>query len=240
MWLHKWQEELLTTYCWKKEVLKQWRVQGNAGMTQRPTPLIFRPNWPNWDCPLLPPNLSQGRNERAHPTHLLSEVLDPPLLSSVSGPSSLAPNVCAVKLPDHTSWINKFPVFLISLLPKSITQNPLFFLTVQTHCELIVQEYKPYYLYVVSQLRQPLKIIFPTYTCENDRRSVKYCQRRFTWMVTLLHFVHRQKLLEPANPNFQIDITNARNVYRQHSFRIEMNGTHRTRSDHARLHILFA
>ena len=57
-------------------------------------------------------------------------------------------------------------------------------------------------------------------------------------MVTLLHFVHRQKLLEPANPDFQIDITNARNVYRQHSFRIKMNGTHRKQSDHTRFHIL--
>ena len=39
-------------------------------------------------------------------------------------------------------------------------------------------------------------------------------------MITLLDFVHRQKLLEPANPDFQIDITNARNVYRQNSFAI--------------------
>lgn len=135
------------------------------------------------------------------------------------------------------------PYFSFLFCPNPSHRTPYcsrFFVTVQKHCELIVQEYKPYYLYVVSQLRQPLKIIFPTYTCKNDRRSVKYCQRRFTWMVTLLHFVHRQKLLESANPNFQIDMTNARNVYRQHSFRIKMNGTHGTRSDHARLHILFA
>ena len=57
-------------------------------------------------------------------------------------------------------------------------------------------------------------------------------------MMTLLDFVHRQKLLEPANPDIQIDITNARNVYKQLSFRLKMNGTHRTRSDHARLLIL--
>ena len=59
-------------------------------------------------------------------------------------------------------------------------------------------------------------------------------------MVTLLHFVHRQKLLEPANPDIQIDITNARNVYKQLPFRLKMNGTHRTLStalEEERLHL---
>ena len=103
--------------------------------------------------------------------------------------------------------MNTFPVFLISLLPESITQHPLLFAFFSASAKTLWIDCTGVwilYLYVVSQLRQPLKIIFPTYTCENDRRSVKYYQRRFTWMVTLLDFVHRRKLLEPANPDFQM------------------------------------
>ena len=49
------------------------------------------------------PHLSQGLDKRAHPAHPSSEVLDPPLLSFVSGPSSLSPIFCAIKLANYTS-----------------------------------------------------------------------------------------------------------------------------------------
>lgn len=48
-------------------------------------------------------------------------------------------------------------------------------------------------------------------------------------MVTLLDFVHRQKLLEPANPDFSDDITNVRNMYNRLSFRLK--GMERTGRD---------
>ena len=82
MWLRKWLQELLTTHCWKKEVLKQWRIQGNAGRPQSATP----PPPPSFldqivqietaPSPLPPSPLSQGRDECAHPAHPLSEGLE--------------------------------------------------------------------------------------------------------------------------------------------------------------------
>lgn len=150
MWLHKWLEKLLTTLCWKKEVLKQWRIQGKAGTTQQASPpaLMFRPNWPNWDQPPTPnpTYLRVGMSEPTPPTPYLKFWIRHCYVLwavQVHWPQISARSNCRITSAKETHSL----YFSFAFCPNSSHSTRYcsrFFLPVQKHCELIVQEYKPY------------------------------------------------------------------------------------------------
>ena len=111
-----------------------------------PPPLSFVDQIDQIEAALFPPpqpHLSQGRDERDHPAHPLSEGPDPPLLSFVSGSKFLRGQIAKLhQLNQHIPCISHFSSARIHHTAPVIVH--VFFYQYKKHCELIVQEYKPY------------------------------------------------------------------------------------------------